>query len=38
MSKTQLPESQRRAVLRTALILAAIAGALFVYTLWRGMK
>lgn len=32
------PESQRRAIMRTVLILAVIAGALFFYTLWRGMK
>mgnify|MGYP001573729592 CR=1 FL=1 len=38
MPKTQFLKSQRRAVLRTALVLGVIAGALFVYTLWRGMK
>jgi hypothetical protein len=38
MRTTKLPESQQRAVLRTALWLAAVACALFVYTLWRGMK
>ena len=37
MSPTKLPESQRRAVLRTALWLAAVACGLFAYTLWRGL-
>jgi len=33
-----LNESRRRAVLRTALILAAVVVALFVLTLVRGVK
>ena len=37
MRTTKLHESQRRAVLRTALWLAAVACALFAYTLWRGL-
>jgi hypothetical protein len=35
---THLPEPQRRAIVRTAVTLGVIAFALFVYTLWRGMK
>jgi hypothetical protein len=35
---TRLPEAQRRAIVRTAVTLALIAFALFVYTLWRGVK
>jgi len=35
---TRLPETQRRAIVRMAAILAAIALALFVYTIWRGVK
>jgi hypothetical protein len=38
MPMTNLPETQRRAIVRTAVILAAIAFGLFVYTLWRGVK
>jgi hypothetical protein len=38
MSKTRLPETQRRAIVRTAVTLAAIAFGLFVYTLWHGIK
>ncbi len=34
----QLPETQRRAILRTVMILAAIVVALFVLTLVRGVK
>ncbi len=38
MPMTRLPETQRRAIVRTAVTLAAIAFALFVYTLWRGFR
>jgi hypothetical protein len=38
MPMNHLPEAQRRAIVRTAATLAAIAFALFVYTLWRGIK
>jgi hypothetical protein len=38
MPITRLPETQRRAIVRTAVTLAAIAFALFVYTFWRGIK
>lgn len=38
MPMTRLPETQRRAIVRTAVTLAAIAFGLFVFTLWRGMK
>jgi hypothetical protein len=38
MSMTRLPETQRRAIVRTAVALAVIAIALFVYTLWRGIR
>lgn len=38
MPMTRLPETQRRAIVRTAVTLAAIAFALFVYTLWRGVR
>jgi hypothetical protein len=38
MPMKQLPETQRRAIVRTAVTLALIAFALFVYTLWRGMR
>ena len=38
MPMTRLPETQRRAIVRTAVTLAAIALALFVYTVWRGFK
>jgi hypothetical protein len=38
MPMTRLPETQRRAIVRTAVTLAVIAFALFVYTLWRGVK
>ena len=35
---TNLPEHQRRAITRTAVTLALIVFAIFVYTLWRGIK
>ena len=38
MPMTRLPETQRRAIVRTAVTLAIIAFALFVFTLWRGVK
>ncbi len=38
MPMTRPPEAQRRAIVRTAVILAVIACALFAYTLWRGMR
>jgi hypothetical protein len=38
MPMPRLPETQRRAIVRTAVTLAAIALALFVYTVWRGFK
>jgi hypothetical protein len=38
MPMTRLPETQRRAIVRTAVTLAAIAFALFVYTFWRGVR
>jgi hypothetical protein len=38
MPMNHLPEAQRRAIVRTAVTLAVIALALFVYTLWRGFK
>jgi hypothetical protein len=38
MPMTHLPETQRRAIVRTAVTLAVIAIALFAYTLWRGVK
>jgi len=38
MPTTRLPESQRRAIVRTAVALALIAFALFVYTVWRGVR
>jgi len=38
MPMTRLPEIQRRAIVRTAVTLGAIAFALFVYTFWRGVK
>jgi len=38
MPMTRLPESQRRAIVRTAVTLAVFAIALFVYTFWRGMS
>jgi len=34
----QLPEHKRRAIARTVAILALIVFAIFVYTLWRGVK
>ena len=37
MPMTNLPEAQRRAIVRTAVTLAVIAFGLFVYTLWHGM-
>ena len=38
MQMTRLPETQRRAIVRTAVTLAVIAFALFVFTLWRGVR
>ena len=38
MPMTRLPETQRRAIVRTAVTLAIIAFALFVFTLWRGVR
>jgi len=38
MSMTRLPETQRRAIVRTAVALAVVAFVLFVYTLWRGVR
>jgi hypothetical protein len=38
MSMTQLPEQQRRAIVRTAVTLVVVAFVLFVYTLWHGAK
>ena len=38
MPMSRLPETQRRAIVRTAVTLAAIAFVLFVYTLWRGVR
>ena len=38
MPMSRLPETQRRAIVRTAVTLAIIAFALFVYTLWRGVR
>jgi hypothetical protein len=38
MTMTQLPEHQRRAIVKTAVALFAIAFVLFVYTLWRGVR
>jgi hypothetical protein len=35
---SQLPETRRRAILRTVIILAAIVTGLFVLTLVRGVK
>jgi hypothetical protein len=37
MPMSRLPETQRRAIVRTAVTLGAIAFALFVFTLWRGI-
>ena len=37
MPMSHLPETQRRAIVRTAVTLAIIAFGLFVYTLWRGV-
>ncbi len=34
---TQLPEHQRRLIVRTAVTLALIAFAIFAFTLWRGI-
>jgi hypothetical protein len=34
----QLPEQQRRTITRTAVTLALIVFAIFVYTMWRGIK
>ena len=38
MPMSRLPETQRRAIVRTAVTLAVIACALFVFTLWRGVR
>jgi hypothetical protein len=38
MPMSRLPETQRRAIVRTAVTLAVIAFALFVFTLWRGVR
>lgn len=38
MSMAQLPEQKRRAIVRTAVSLALFAFALFVYTMWRGVR
>ncbi len=38
MAMENLPESQRRAIVRTAVTLGLIAFALFVYTLWQGVR
>ena len=38
MPMSRLPETQRRAIVRTAVTLGLIAFALFVYTLWRGVR
>jgi len=35
---TNLPEPQRRSIVRTAAILAVIVFIIFAYTLWRGVK
>jgi hypothetical protein len=35
---TNLPEAQRRAIVRTAAAVALIAFAIFVYTLWHGVR
>jgi len=35
---TNLPEHQRRAIVRTAVVLALVVFAIFVYTMWRGVK
>jgi hypothetical protein len=37
MAMTDLPESQRRSIVRTAVTLAVVAFAIFAYTLWRGL-
>jgi hypothetical protein len=38
MPMSRLPETQRRAIVRTAVTLGVIAFALFVFTLWRGVR
>jgi len=38
MPMSRLPETQRRAIVRTAVTLAVFAIALFVFTLWRGIS
>lgn len=38
MAMAKLPEHQRRAIVRTAVTLGLIAFALFVYTMWRGIR
>jgi small neutral amino acid transporter SnatA (MarC family) len=35
---THQPEQQRRAIVRTAVILALIVLAIFAFTLWRGVR
>jgi hypothetical protein len=37
MAMTDLPESQRRSIVRTAVILAVVAFVIFAYTMWRGL-
>lgn len=38
MAMENLPEPRRRAIVRTAVSLGLFAFALFVYTLWRGVR
>ena len=38
MAMTDRSELQRRTIVRTAVVLALIAFAIFAYTLWRGLK
>jgi hypothetical protein len=38
MAMAHLPENQRRAIVKTAVTLAVIAFALFVFTMWRGVR
>ena len=35
---TQTPQTQRRAIWRTVLVLVVIVSALFALTVWRGVK
>jgi hypothetical protein len=37
MAMTKMSESQRRAIVRTAVTLGVIAFVIFVYTMWRGL-